>query len=223
MRTTGGPRAAGRPRVPVLDRTLIAEAGLLLLDARGADGFTMAELARELGVRPSAIYNHVSGKEEVLASVRELVSDRIDVSAFATRPWFEAVPSWAKSYREAFAAHPPTVATFAVLPIEGAARTMGMYETVTEAFLRGGWPADRALSAIVALESFILGSALDAIAPVDMLDPGADAPSFPNFTRAFAARKTSLAPHRIAEDAFTIGLTAMIAGLRSKLDHLTAD
>lgn len=180
----------------------------------------MAELARELGVRPSAIYNHVASKDEVLASVRELVSDRIDVSGFATGPWWDAIPRWARSYRVSFAAHPATIATFAVMPLRGAVRTTAMYETVTSAFLRGGWPADRALSAIVALESFILGSALDEIAPADMLDPGDGAPSFPSLAHASDARRARVGQGRIAEDAFELGLAALVDGLRAQLDLL---
>ena len=70
-------RRAGRPRTTVLTRDLIAHAALRLLDESGADGFTMARLAQALRVRPSALYNHVDGKEDVIAAVRELVSDRI--------------------------------------------------------------------------------------------------------------------------------------------------
>lgn len=76
-------RRAGRPP-PLITADSIAEAAVELLDEVG--DFTMTQLARRLGVGASALYNHVAGKEEVLARVRELVSDRIDVKIFDSTP-----------------------------------------------------------------------------------------------------------------------------------------
>ncbi len=64
----------------MFNRGFIAEAGLKLLDEGGTGGLTMTRLADRLQVRPSALYNHIAGKEEVLAGIRDLLSDRIDVS-----------------------------------------------------------------------------------------------------------------------------------------------
>ncbi len=100
----------------------------------------MAQLARRLGVGTSALYNHVAGKEEVLARVRELVSDRIDTAVFDRAPFFDALLIWARSYRDAFARHPATIAVFATTALSGAARTTEMYERVVLAFLAAGWP-----------------------------------------------------------------------------------
>lgn len=207
-------RRVGRPRTTVLTRELIAEAALHLLDESGADGFTMARLAQTLRVRPSALYNHVQGKEEVIASVRELVSDRIDVSAFETLPWDEAMREWAHSYRVAFAAHPPTIALLATLPLTGAHRTMQMYDTVVAAMIRAGWPEADVLPTMVAVESFILGSALDAIAPADMFDPAGAEDDVPTFASAYRARQDALGDAPPADAAFDTGLQALLDGLR---------
>lgn len=209
-------RRVGRPSVAVLTRELISEAGLRLLDERGADGFTMARLAAALDVRPSALYNHVESKDEVIAGIRELISDRIDVSAFATQPWDDALAQWAHSYRHAFAAHPPTIAILATMPLRGATRTMRMYEVVVAALGRAGWPEAEILPSIVALESFILGSALDAIAPGDMFDPAESAPDVPAFASAYRARQDAVGAAAPADGAFAAGLRAMIDGMRSR-------
>ncbi|MFP3466730.1 TetR/AcrR family transcriptional regulator C-terminal domain-containing protein [Leifsonia sp. SIMBA_070] len=213
-------RRVGRPRTTVLTRELIAEAALQLLDESGADGFTMARLAQALRVRPSALYNHVDGKEDVIAGVRELVSDRIDVSAFGTRPWDEAMCAWAHSYRVAFAAHPPTIALLATLPLTGARRTMHMYDTVVTAMVKAGWPEPEVLPTMVALESFILGSALDAIAPPDMFDPAGAEDAVPAFASAYRARAVALGDAPPADAAFEIGLAALLEGLRTRYAEL---
>ncbi|MEN0085756.1 MAG: TetR/AcrR family transcriptional regulator C-terminal domain-containing protein [Leifsonia sp.] len=213
-------RRAGRPRTTVLTRDLIAHAALRLLDESGADGFTMARLAQALRVRPSALYNHVDGKEDVIAAVRELVSDRIDVDVFATEPWDAAMLAWARSYRVAFAAHPPTIALLATLPLTGALRTMHMYDTVVAALVRAGWPEPEVLPMIVAVESFILGSALDAIAPADMFDPAGADDAVPAFASAYRARSTALGDTPPADAAFEIGLRALLDGLRDRYARL---
>jgi len=80
-------RKSGRPRVAVLSRDLILETALKLLDERGEQGAGIRDIARALEVRPSALYNHVSGQDDIIAGIRELVSDRIDVSGFDTLNW----------------------------------------------------------------------------------------------------------------------------------------
>jgi AcrR family transcriptional regulator len=213
-------RRVGRPKTTVLTRDLIAEAALRLLDESGAEGFTMARLAQALRVRPSALYNHVDGKEDVIAGVRELISDRIDVSAFETLPWDAAMLDWAHSYRLAFATHPPTIALLATLPLTGALRTMHMYDTVVQAMVRAGWPEPEVLPTIVAVESFILGSALDAIAPADMFDPSGAEDRVPSFASAYAARDRALGATAPADAAFETGLTALLDGLRMRYERV---
>jgi hypothetical protein len=99
-----------------------------------------------------------------------------------------------------------------------------MYDAVTSALVRAGWPEDRVLSVIVAIESFLLGSALDAAADPEMLDPGPRT-DVPAFSGAYAARERALAAaaasaaaaaaaERPADAAYRLGLTAMVAGLR---------
>lgn len=217
-----GDRRVGRPTSPVLSRQIIAAAALDLLDESGDAGFTLARLASRLRVRPSALYNHVSGKEDIIAGVRELVSDRIDTSAFGVAPWDEAVKVWARSYRRAFAAHPPTIALLATLPLTGAARTVTMYERVAEGFRDAGWPEGEMLSVVVALESFILGSALDAVAPDDMFDPAEFEPEVPVLAQAYAARARARRTVPIAEATFELGLDAFVDGLTRRLESFTA-
>ena len=218
--TSTATRRVGRPTTTVLTRSLIAETALRLLDDNGADGFTMTRLAKALSVQPSALYNHVEGKDDVIAGVRELISDRIDVSGFAAQPWDVALRGWVESYRLAFATHPPTVALFATMPITGAHRTMAMYDTVVAAMVRAGWPEHEVLPVIVAVESFVLGSALDAAAPPDMFDPRGAETAVPAFASAYAARAAALGTVPPADAAFAIGLTALVAGLRDHFREL---
>ncbi|MHA7178894.1 TetR/AcrR family transcriptional regulator [Arthrobacter sp. MDB2-24] len=214
---SSAPRRAGRPPRSVLSRDRITAAALDLIAAEGYEGLTMSALARRLRVAPSALYNHAESKQEVLRWVQDHVMTMVDFSAFTDEPWDEAVRQWAWSYREVFARHAPLIPVIAVLPVTDAAETLRMYEEVAQGFLRAGWPEDRIVPAIVALESFIYGSALDVAAPGDIFDSGTLAHQFPVFTAAVRRATDSTGPEGAADAAFRTGLDGMIAGLRQQL------
>lgn len=213
-------RRAGRPPQRVLSRDIIFEAGLKLLDERGAHGSGMRDIARELGVQPSALYNHVAGQDDVIAGVRELIGERIDGTMFDRLPWDEALVFWAHSYREAFAAHPPTIALLAVTPVLPDSRISLMYEKVLSALEQAGWPLDQLLSVMVVVESFILGSALDAVADDEILNPG-ERQDVPTYSAAHEARRAAIDGHRPADVAFELGLEVITSGLRARLAALS--
>lgn len=204
-------RRAGRPRKSVLDREKILGAALKLLNSVGPEKFSMAALAVELGVKPPALYHHVKNKQALLVGMREVVSDSIDVSGFGVLHWREALERWARSYRVAFSAHPNAIALLATEPITGATRTLGMYESVVQGLLAAGWEVSEVMGSMVALESFILGSALDLIAPVDMFDPGEAAVQTPGLSMVLEAQSASDSSR--ADEAFELGLRIMVEGL----------
>ncbi|MCZ2401911.1 TetR family transcriptional regulator [Paenarthrobacter sp. Z7-10] len=215
-------RRAGRPSKAVLDTEQITRAALKLIELQGYKGLTMSALARRLGVAPSALYNHVAAKADVLVLVEDHLMAGVDVSGFATQSWESAVRRWAWSYRDVFARHTPLIPVIAVLPVTNAPRTVTMYEAVTAGFVAEGWPQERIVDAIVALESFIFGSAYDVTAPEGIFDTGALATTAPLFSTAVGRRTASangagdekgnrvLGP---SDSAFSLGLDALISGL----------
>ncbi|MCO4255911.1 TetR/AcrR family transcriptional regulator [Pseudarthrobacter cellobiosi] len=204
-------RRVGRPAAAVLDQAGITAAALRLIGKNGYDGLTMAALAHSLHVAPSALYNHVESKRDVLLLVEDHLTALVDVAAFAAEPWESAVRKWAWSYRDVFAEHTPLIPVIAVLPVTDAPQTLAMYETVSAGFRAAGFPEERIVSAIVALESFIFGSAYDVTAPADIFESGSMAESTPSFTGA--VRSLAAQGHeKPADVAFSLGLEALIAG-----------
>ncbi|WP_372697464.1 TetR/AcrR family transcriptional regulator [Arthrobacter sp. JSM 101049] len=204
-------RKAGRPRGELLSRSKIGTAALDLVGEKGYDALTMSALARTLGVSASALYNHVESKQELLQLIQDLVMDGVDCSGFATRPLEEALRSWAVSYRDVFARHTPLVPVIAVLQVSGSPRTLQMYEEVAAGFARAGWDGPRIIPAIVALESFIFGSAMDAVAPKDIFEVRSVADEVPAFSAAVDSQRAT--GHDAAQDAFSYGLDALLRGL----------
>jgi len=128
------------------------------------------------------------------------------------------VRTWAWSYRDVFAEHTPLIPVIAVLPVTDAPQTLAMYETVSKGFFDAGFPRERIVPAIVALESFIFGSAYDVTAPEDIFDSGSMAESTPHFTAAVRSSAhgqdgpAGQERGRPADTAFQLGLEALIAG-----------
>ncbi|MBL3700063.1 TetR/AcrR family transcriptional regulator [Leucobacter luti] len=209
-------RPAGRPRTAVLSRERILAAAFELADVRGGD-FTLAALARSLGVRPSALHHYFAGKDELIAGMRGQLTARIGDHGFETSPWHVAILSWARAHRLTFGAHPGIIAALATLPVADEPESIVDYERIAAALRRDGYPEHRIVPAIVAIESFIIGSALDSLAPEDNLRPVANRGIAPHLTGAEeAARDHALARgHSAATETFEFGLTALVAGLRA--------
>lgn len=209
------PRTAGRPLKKVLSQEAITRAALTLIETRGYEGLTMSSLARALKVAPSSLYNHVESKGDVLILVQDHVMTQVDVSGFEEEPWDRAVRRFAWSYRDVFTRHTPLIPIIAVLPVSGAPQTLAVYEAVTRGFEKAGWPEALIVPAIVALESFIFGSAFDATAPEGIFESGRLADDFPRFTAAVTAQRGTTSGYE-ADVSFGMGLDALIVGLEAR-------
>ncbi|WP_244993386.1 TetR/AcrR family transcriptional regulator C-terminal domain-containing protein [Rhodococcus qingshengii] len=217
----GGNRRVGRPSTKVLSRQVITDAAFGLIEKSGYASFTVAALSRALGVAPSALYNHVRSKREVLLWLQEDLMTKVDVSGFGEGRWTDALRRWAVSYREVFASHAPLVPVIAVMPVAGAPRTLAVYESVAAGLTEAGWPVTDVVPVIVAVESFIFGSALDATAPTDIFDTADLGDVSPVFTAAVAA-VTDPGGSYSSRAGFEAGLDAMIAGFESRLNERPA-
>ena len=206
----------GRPHTPLLDRDRIADAALKLTDRRG--DFTILDLSRALKVTPAAIYHHVDGRAGIVALMRQKMARAVDASGFGQLPWDQALRRWAVSYRETFAAHPGTIGMLAAEPIADPA-VHAQYERAVTALEDAGFPSYTVLAVITAVESFVLGSALDLAAPPVMV-AGTDAAATPRLAAAAAAAPSGRAR---ADQAFDLGLDALITGLRHELSQADSD
>lgn len=211
-------RAVGRPRTAVLSRERILVAAFDLAERKGGD-FSLAALARELGVRPSALHHYFAGKAEVIAGMRGQLTKRLGDHGFGDRPWHEAIISWARAYRLTLGAHPGIIAALATMPIADETESILDYDRIVAAMRRDGCVEYRIVPAIVAIESFVIGSALDSLVPEDNLRPVHHPERVPDLTVAEgAARQYALEQGRdVATETFEFGLAALVAGLRASM------
>ncbi|WYB30112.1 TetR/AcrR family transcriptional regulator C-terminal domain-containing protein [Streptomyces sp. SM1P] len=205
----------GRPRTPLLDRERIGATALELLDEHGE--FSVPQVARRLGVQTGSVYHHVDGRAGVIELVRERVSASIDTATLDLHPWDTALTAWARSYRAAFAAHPHAIPLLMTSPVR-APKVLAQYEQAVRLLLDVGFPVDRVMTVITALENLVLGSALDLAAPETMWELPADSPGTENLAEALAA----IGPGR-ADAAFELALGAFMEHCRTHLGPPAAD
>ncbi|RDH80525.1 TetR/AcrR family transcriptional regulator [Mycolicibacterium moriokaense] len=202
----------GRPPVPLLSTERIAAAALDLVNTTG--GFTIPELARRLKVSPSSLYNHVSGREQIVELLREsAMSDVVLPADDANRPWTETVAIIMRSYRRSYARFPrliPLLTTHAV----NSSHAFTMYNALATTLNRAGFSDADTLRVITLMDCFVLGSALDLAAPVEPWESGAQVG--PELAAALATGGPK--PAR-ADDAFEFGLAVVLRGLAQLASH----
>ncbi|MEG2715346.1 MAG: TetR/AcrR family transcriptional regulator, partial [Glutamicibacter sp.] len=151
-----------RPSKPKLSTAAIADAALKLVDAHGE--FTLPQLAKALSVSASSLYNHVSGKDEIIELMRGRAMSAISLPDSVSSDWQEIVQQIATSYWESYSRHPRLIPLLTSHTVRDST-TLRVYDALAEAFAMAGFEPKRRLQAITIVDSFVLGSALDAAAP----------------------------------------------------------
>jgi AcrR family transcriptional regulator len=207
--TTVSPRRAGRPRKALLDRTRIGDAALEVVDETG--DFTLPEVARRLGVQTASLYHHVDGRAGVIELLRERIGERIEPQALGQHPWDVAIEAFFRTYRDAFAAHPRAVPLLTTSTVRSP-KVIEAYDRMVGQLIDSGIAESRAMEILTALESFVIGSALDLAAPEVMWEVP-DGVRVPRLAAALAAQTSSVGR---AERAFETGMRALLDGIRAE-------
>jgi AcrR family transcriptional regulator len=203
-----------RPSSPILSAEKIAQAALALVDASGE--FTVGAVADRLGVRPSSLYNHVSGRNDIVEGMRALMLSDIALKLDPNSSWDEAFPLLLRAYRDAFARHPrliPMLTSYTVV----SEQVMRMYGVMATILRRSGVPDELLLDAITIMDSYVLGAALDVAAPDEVWDSSAATSD-----AMHAAIDAAPIGRARADRSFEIGLRVMLDGLRALANEADA-
>jgi AcrR family transcriptional regulator len=154
-----------RPKTPLLSAERIADGAIELADRTG--DVQMTQLARHLGVAPSSLYSHVSGRAEVIDLARLRMLERMEPLGPA-RDWREAVADLLRRLTTLYATHRR------ILPLLAATamtcdRSLAVYEPMFAALIDGGFRRDqlRLVVAMVEFQAFGLAQGLPAPAMSD--------------------------------------------------------
>jgi AcrR family transcriptional regulator len=206
-----------RPARPVLSRQRIIETATAIVDAAGLSALSTRRLARELRVQAPSLYNHFATKEEILDAVGDAIIARVDLSMFGRDPWPEALRTWARAYRAAFAAHPNVVPFLFHAPGRRPA-ALRLADAVYGALVDGGWPPRYATRIGATMRYFVAGSALGSFALGFPDDPALYNGQYPHLADAHRLRDHHA---RVDDGAFELGLTALIDGFEALYRQLT--
>ena len=216
-----------------LTREQIVQAAVDLLDAEGLDGTNMRALGQRLGSAATAVYWHVSSKDDLIALAGDRVWNEIAMPDLVALDWRRAATQMATELYAMLGRHPWVVQAFGSYPMYGLGKAryddhaLALYET-------GGFSPTEADQALTAVFTFVLGNALGLAAATSMQRKlnrqGDQARQLLNDSMARAGEIAKQFPHLRArlgtpaaeyaaspEDAFDVGLNALLDGLGAQL------
>lgn len=212
-----------------LTRDQIVKAAIDLLDAEGLDGFSLRTLGKRLGSAATAIYWHVSNKDNLIALAADEVWDEIALPDLAATDWRSAATQMAVDLHSMLIRHPWLVQAFSALVIygPGKARHDDHNLAVYEAAGFVGAQADRAVATVF---TFVLGNALGPAAESSLMRKlGGNAEEALRESMAKAREIAAEFPRRRArldapvsyaaapDNTFGFGLGAILDGLQDRL------
>ncbi|WP_034267449.1 TetR/AcrR family transcriptional regulator [Actinospica robiniae] len=198
-----------RPRSPLLSREKIVEAALALIDEEGLGALSTRRLAARLGVSGPSLYNHFATMDDLLDAVADQVTAKVDLSALRDLPWAQALPEWARSYREVLAEHPNLVPVIVHGPGRRPA-ALRLADEVYGALVDAGWPPREATEIGALMRFLVAGAAMSSFAGGFSPDPATYGTDYPHLSRAHLLQARS---RDIDKGAFELGLETVLAGL----------
>lgn len=216
-----GERSARRakPHREPLSRERVVTAAMALADEKGEAGATMRAIAARLGVEAMSLYNHVSGREDILDGMVDAVFDAIELPT--STDWKEAMRHRAASARAALRRHPWAVGLMDSRSQPGPA-TLRHHDAVLGILRSGGFSVAMAAHAFSVIDSYLYGFVLqelslpftspdevDQIAGDILRDLPAD--SYPHLTELITQH--ALQPGYDYADEFEFGLSLILGAL----------
>lgn len=204
-----------------LTRQVVLDTAVRIADERGLEGLSMRKLAEELGVKPAALYNHVSGKDALLDGMIETIMSKMGSPSEHAGGWEGRIRERLLRSREIAHEHPNVYKLFAARFTTHIPGVLTLVEQLLDALREGGLDATSALHAYRTLVNYTIGYALAEIRGFSLETEDPDLP--PPFRSQKPIpedfpRVIELAPHLKCVDhdeEFMFGLDSIIAGLKA--------
>lgn len=141
-----------------LSRTQVVAVALACLDRGGLANFSLREVARDLGVFPTAIYWHVpGGRNGLLAHVAALVIDGVTPPLDPDVSWQAWLFDLFHRYRAAVRAHPNAAQLLGAQLVSNTGVQAELVEGIVWALERGGMAGETLLNAYNAVVAGMVG------------------------------------------------------------------
>jgi AcrR family transcriptional regulator len=200
-----------------LNRELVLDAAVSLVDQDGLGGLSMRKLGAALGVEAMTLYHYLPNKAALLDGLVEWVLEHTStVPDPENLPWDETLRRFAESFRATLLAHPGVLPLFFTRPAV-TPQTLEAVERALRVLTDAGFALTRALDMINILNIFVVGHAMAEVGTAEV-----DRRGDPGSAAALARSDLSNLPlvvqaARLAADTddhtrFQIGLDALLIG-----------
>lgn len=218
-----------------LDRQRIVDAALALIDRDGLDGFSFRQLARHLGVFPTALYWHLpGGRNELLGEVAAIVFYDVSRPFLPGNDWTIWLRHLFGRYRASLHQHPNIAPLLGAQLVSNSGVNPELIEQMLTALKAAGFRGQRLVDAYNAVVAAMLGFATLELAPVPAEDPtnwaakfaqsmnALDPTKYPNLTdhmdlmanRAFITRWESGSQNPL-DSGFELYVETVVKGLQA--------
>ncbi|MER6984155.1 TetR/AcrR family transcriptional regulator, partial [Streptomyces carpinensis] len=143
-----------------LSRRRIVEAAFTVLDRQGLDGLSMRQVAAELGVTVSALYAHVSSKDDLLELMYTRLFDGFEMPEPDPERWQEQVRDYARAGRRRLLSH-RDMARISMAHVPFTAELLPHVEALLAVFRTAGLPDRIAAEAGDLISTYIDGFVLE--------------------------------------------------------------
>ncbi|OIK05253.1 TetR/AcrR family transcriptional regulator C-terminal domain-containing protein [Streptomyces monashensis] len=234
-------RPHGTPARAPLSRERVVEAAFTVLDRQGFDGLSMRQVAAELGVAVSALYAHVSSKDDLLELMYTRLFDGYAMPAADPERWQEQLRDFARTWRRRLMSH-RDMARISMGHVPFTAELLPHVEALLAVFRTAGLPDRIAAEAGDLISTYIDGFVLEEGMWQDRAaqQGGAASPARPDWHEMademrnyFASLPAQDFPHLRAlsglmvadtsDERFDIGLEIILRGLASYLPAPATD
>ena len=147
-----------KTRTP-LTRERILRAALDLADRDGLEGCTMRKIGARLGVEAMSLYRHVTGKEDLLSGLVDLVFAEVELAAPGAADWRTAMRDRAHSHRAAMRRHPWAIG-FMEGRMQPGPASLRVHDATLGVLREGGFPVRAAVHGMSAVDAYVYGFAL---------------------------------------------------------------
>ncbi|GLS16071.1 TetR family transcriptional regulator [Hydrogenophaga electricum] len=200
-----------------LSRDAVLNAALALIDRKGVNAFSVRDLARELGVYPTALYWHVPGRNALIAGAVALALR--DLTPRRTPPdWQAGVRDLLRRYRQAVRAHPHIAPVLGAQLVSNESMPPELMEHILALLVRAGFEGAPLRHAYNTLIAAMVGFVTLELAPLPDEDADAWADAHRQRMQAIdPARHPLLAREmgRLRQGAFVVRATS---GTQAPLD-----
>ena len=159
-------------RVP-LSRERVLRGAVAVADSGGIGSLTIRSLAQHLGAKPMSLYYYVTGKDEILDGIVDLVFSEIELPAVGG-DWRSEIVRRANSARRALRRHSWAIGLMESRKNPGPA-TLRHHDAVLGTLRGAGFSVEMTAHAYALLDSYIYGFALqEASLPFEGPDTAVD-------------------------------------------------